>query len=674
VPPHTRRAVLVVEDESIVGNDIGQTLTDLGYEASGIASSAEEALARAAERRPDIALVDIRIKGRLDGIKTAQLLQERFGAPIVYLTAHADEATVERAAKTRPYGYLLKPVKPGELKSAIEIALFRHGVDGRESGAVAAGSLAESARSMSRDRPAPDAQAVRLCLEQVQASPDFDASKRSRDFLGFIVEEALSGRGEALTQSEIAVRVFGRKADFDALLDPIVRIQAGRLRRSLERYYLLGGKRDPVRIDLPKGGYVPAFRQVNAGEGLVATSERQPVAAEAYDSWPLLEVGAFEVVSARSGEEDLASRFREALAMELGRYRDVRVVLQQDAERLEPARQGGARFELRGRLLREEKGWRVTAGLVDRASGEHVWSDEYHTSPRPGQWSGTPDDVARVVAARVGAEHGVIVQALAGEYRKRPAFGGVYGAILRAHMFFFARDARELAPAVEALRSVVAEQPEIATAWMYLARLYQVNHAFELSELLTPIDEAVAFAQQAVRLDPTMATARCVLASALLIKGELQSGRSELDQVLRLNPGSLVYLEMIGYLMALLGDWERGIALVRGAIERNPHHLPHAYFALWADHLRRGEFEQAYTAALEYRDPTFFWRSLMRACCLGHLGRTSEAQAIAAELLSEKPGFEKRGRILIGRYIKPVELQECVVDGLKKAGLKLSRP
>ncbi len=125
------RSVLIVEDETIVAHDIQQTLAALGYDACAIAASADEAIARAAARCPDLALMDIRIKGALDGIEAARLLQERFRVPIVYLTAHADEATIERARKTAPYGYLLKPVKSGELRSALEIALYKHEMDGR---------------------------------------------------------------------------------------------------------------------------------------------------------------------------------------------------------------------------------------------------------------------------------------------------------------------------------------------------------------------------------------------------------------------------------------------------------------------------------------------------------------------------------------------------------------
>ncbi|HEY6562337.1 MAG TPA: response regulator [Polyangiaceae bacterium] len=125
------RSVLIVEDERIVANDLQQTLAELGYDAFGIASSADEAVARASERCPDIVLMDIRLKGARDGIEAAALLRERFGTPVVYLTAHADEATVERAKKTEPLGYLVKPVKAAELHSALEISLYKHEMDER---------------------------------------------------------------------------------------------------------------------------------------------------------------------------------------------------------------------------------------------------------------------------------------------------------------------------------------------------------------------------------------------------------------------------------------------------------------------------------------------------------------------------------------------------------------
>ena len=108
----------------------------------------------------------------------------------------------------------------------------------------------------SRPKAETFAQCIRDHLSEVLASNQFDGASRSRDFLSFIVEESLTGRAELLNQSVIATRVFGRKSDFDAILDPVVRVQAGRLRRSLERYYLLTGNHSVVRIELPKGSKI----------------------------------------------------------------------------------------------------------------------------------------------------------------------------------------------------------------------------------------------------------------------------------------------------------------------------------------------------------------------------------------------------------------------------------
>ncbi len=482
-------AVLIVEDESIVANDLQATLAALGFDAFAIAASAEEAMARAGERRPDVALVDVRIKGRLDGIKTAQLLRERFGIPIVYLTAHTDDATVERALKTRPYGYLLKPVKVPELRSAIESALRRPEPDTREgrSGASIPGITPPGAST--REPPPPKARAVRRALAQVLASPDFDAPRRSREFLRFIVEETVAGRGEAISQTTIATEVFGRKDDFDAIVDPIVRIQAGRLRRSLERYYLLSGVHDPVRIELPRGTYVPALRSVNAVEAPATegatqpanTQERSSPETEPSDGWPSLVVTGFE--SGPSGEvHELAVQAGEELALELGRYWAVRVLRIGESDGRQPAPSDHARFALGGRVRQERDGLRVSARLVDRTTGEQVWGDEYRTAPRRGQWSGSPGDAARVIAARVGGEEGVVVQLLAAERRKRKAAVTTpYDAILLSYEFFLARDPSNLLSAMEALRRVVAAEPDCGPAWTRLARLYLANYSFELT-------------------------------------------------------------------------------------------------------------------------------------------------------------------------------------------------
>jgi len=118
--------ILIVEDESIVAKDFPQRLRSLGYDVLSIASTGESAINQIEKNRPDIVLMDIKLKSGMDGIETAEHIHNRLDIPVVYLTAYADDRTLERAKITEPFGYIIKPVEDTELKSAIELALYRH--------------------------------------------------------------------------------------------------------------------------------------------------------------------------------------------------------------------------------------------------------------------------------------------------------------------------------------------------------------------------------------------------------------------------------------------------------------------------------------------------------------------------------------------------------------------
>src|SRR6266852_2174940 len=118
--------ILVVEDEGITAMDLEARLKRLGYSVPAVVSSGEEAILRAEETHPDLVLMDIVLRGQTDGVQAAQELQSRLGIPVVYLTAYFDDATLERAKATEPFGYIIKPFKDINLRTSIEIALRRH--------------------------------------------------------------------------------------------------------------------------------------------------------------------------------------------------------------------------------------------------------------------------------------------------------------------------------------------------------------------------------------------------------------------------------------------------------------------------------------------------------------------------------------------------------------------
>jgi len=118
--------VLVVEDESIVSKDIQHSLKKLGYNVVGSSSTGEKAIELALELKPDIVLMDIMLKGEMTGIEAAEKIRSSINIPVIYLTAYADESTLDKAKVTEPYGYIIKPFKEIDIHTSIEMALYKH--------------------------------------------------------------------------------------------------------------------------------------------------------------------------------------------------------------------------------------------------------------------------------------------------------------------------------------------------------------------------------------------------------------------------------------------------------------------------------------------------------------------------------------------------------------------
>lgn len=119
--------VLVVEDETIISKDIQQSLKSLGYGIAGSSATGKKAIELANLHQPDIVLMDIMLKGDMNGIEAAEIIKREQHIPVVFLTAYVDDATLEKAKVSQPYGYIVKPFKEVDLRTTIEIALYKHG-------------------------------------------------------------------------------------------------------------------------------------------------------------------------------------------------------------------------------------------------------------------------------------------------------------------------------------------------------------------------------------------------------------------------------------------------------------------------------------------------------------------------------------------------------------------
>jgi DNA-binding LytR/AlgR family response regulator len=118
--------ILVVEDESIVSKDIQHSLKKVGYNVVGAASTGEKAIELALSEKPDLILMDIMLKGSMNGIEAADIIKKEMSIPVIFLTAYADESTLAKAKITEPYGYILKPFKEIDIQTSVEMAIYKH--------------------------------------------------------------------------------------------------------------------------------------------------------------------------------------------------------------------------------------------------------------------------------------------------------------------------------------------------------------------------------------------------------------------------------------------------------------------------------------------------------------------------------------------------------------------
>ena len=139
--------------------------------------------------------------------------------------------------------------------------------------------------------------AIEEQLHRILSSPDFDATARQKKFLRYVTQMVLEVRAGEIKGYTVATDVFGRKTDFDPSTDPIVSVEARRLRRALEHYYLTAGRRDLVRITIPKGGYVPSFLFQTGADSSSSSPETKPNNNGLVDPWPSVLIRPFQNLS-----------------------------------------------------------------------------------------------------------------------------------------------------------------------------------------------------------------------------------------------------------------------------------------------------------------------------------------------------------------------------------------
>lgn len=509
-------------------------------------------------------------------------------------------------------------------------------------------------------------------LHRILDSPEFNAAKQQRKFFEFVVKETLAGRAEEIKGYTIATCVFGRSDNFDQNSDPIVSVQANRLRRALERYYLVAGKEDPILIDIPKGTYVPTFcEQVSVTSKTNVFDNKIPV--ESFKgSWPTILIRPFHNLTGNPEMNHWAIGLATELATEITRYQEIRVLIQGPEGIGRRASDTVTRFVVDGNVQKDMSGIKVAVYLIDTSTNIKIWGESHQSELKAAQLISFQEEVAKAVAGKISCEDGIISKTLTIESRNKPPSDlKTYEAILRYYEYDQVLTPESFSRAMEALTLAVDIEPECGQVCSMIGRLYANIYSLEFPGYETALGKAIEFAEKGVRLNPDNQRARGIWGFVRMLDNEIPAALAETEKALNLNPKALFILDEIAYLMTLLGEWERGPSLIRKAMRLNPYYKPIVHYALWVDCLRQEEYERAHLETQCLRRPSIFWDPLAKAATLGLLGRYEEGKQFVKPLLKLKPDFPSRGRILIKHYIKFDDIVERVIEGLQKVGLKI---
>ncbi|MBX5222265.1 hypothetical protein HJC04_18350 [Rhizobium sp. NLR8a] len=572
---------------------------------------------------------------------------------------------------------------------------------------------------------------VQRQLERILSSPEFRLPERAGRFLEFVVTETLAGRRDYLKAFTIAQAVFGRDANFDAQQDPCVRIEAGRLRRELEHYYLTAGAADRVVITIPRGGYAPVFevRQGAQPADMPQTGQAVPLTppadegqqgARAADTdgrdkanrrvawsryWlsaggaavvfvaaaamlqhggtfktendmpsgavghPIIVVERFESASGSGVASDISRGITDDIIEKLVPFNDIVVAAALPRNR-EGQWSSQPIYALQGSIRLEGETLRSTARLVRRADGTVIWANNYDADMKVQGVLQAQAGLAEDIATAVARPFGVIFET---DTASIAGNADAFSCILSYYSYRSEMTPQAQEAAKSCLQHAVEKMPDDSnvTAFLSLTYLDEFRFPYQLNTKPTAATLAIAkeLAERAVRLDPKNARALQALMLANFFGNDPTEALRAGEAAYASNPNDTEVAGEYGLRLAMSGKWDRGCELISEAVGKNAG--PQGYYevgmALCA--FMRGDIQ---AAELWSRMSDLNYNPMHRLVLLsilGTLGKSAEAKEQIDWIEARSPALIPNVRREVVRRLARIEDQERFFSGLEAAGL-----
>ena len=551
-------------------------------------------------------------------------------------------------------------------------------------------------------------------LAKILASPGFDVPDRIRRFLKYIVTESLEGRSDQLKAYVIAMEVLGRSADFDAQSDPIVRVEAGKLRMAVGRYYATAGRADPIWITIPKGRYIPTFNRIDGRTTALANGAWRfwfrkyfvPVGLAALllvvaieeslrgpSTWmhfnvggtgtaksgqpytPLLVVEPLRDLTSTRASAAMAAGLTEELIDELARFHEIEVVV---ANPQEPSGAINAvdYYILSGTVTVDSGNLRLLIRLADRQNGSVLWSGSYQNNLQVSPLLDIQSEIASEIATALGQPYGVVFQASARQ-RSEPEDWQSYNCVLSYYAYRRTLGAAGQDAVRSCLEATVSRFPRYATAWALLAitRVDEQRFRFYLNPNQPPdFSSALDAATHATTIDPTGARGLEAEMLARYFSGQKLAALAVGARAVQINPNDTELVGEYGIRLAFSGEWDAGCKLIQQSLDRNQNQHEFYELPLAVCAYMGGDYETARQRLIAANVGGNPMHHFVAAAVYGQLNATADAEREKLWLTTNAGWLVNNLRTDLSRRFGREKDIQHLVDGMVKAGIKVPSP
>lgn len=520
----------------------------------------------------------------------------------------------------------------------------------------------------SLSRPELEVQLVKICESVV-----FREANRLSDFLRYIVNESLARRAELIKASSIAIDVFGKSAEFDANSQSLVRVQAGQLRLRLAKYYSDLAADGEILIEIPRGRYAPVFSYVR---GATPLGTQIRTLRKTNDSMR----ASILVLPPKnlSGNPDLdftCFGFSEEIVTALTKFPELRTLsatsVWEDIPSIDKVSLDDADYALRGSLRLDGDQLRLNFHLISLKDRMQVWSSAYDVDRSIEDLFSIQSSIAQaVVFALTNPDEPLVSigQHVPGDDHDQK--WEAYQAILEAYDYYH-RPSQERHDVVkERLLAARDRNSQYSELLSMLAMIYLNDHRFGYAT--GPTDDglmksALSEALKAVNLSPRSGLCWHYLAQVYFEMRDFEKYEAAIETSMSLSMCHPYVLVEHGHHVWMMGDADRGLALVEQAFKLNPRPPGWYYYALVHDDIAQGRFDSALKFFKKLTTPGFFWQNFLAVVIQGHRDDARAAETALNALEQQYPVFADNAEHFVTQAVFPDSFKRNASAGINKA-------